>query len=440
MACISGIFAVLVGVLAWQDWRVFAAGTPTPVDVSLASLTTKGVNGNPHVRVTDLQFGATYVVETNNGAWNRVWVPVLFGGGVRAVVKTFNVSDEGQLRALCSRRDVTGIVTNDLHSLGSAEVGKLTANYPGVDFYSLPVIEHARVFPTAGRVWSLTGASLGLLTLAAGTGLASALRSRREKEQAGQVSVPATAAATRPAGGEGLGELRRVFPTGHLGKSAIGGGAFFLLLLGGFAVFALTHSKPEDLYAGYIVLGSLAMACVLLIVVGVAQLRDSAALHADGLTCRRFGKAMSCRWDEVESVRGMVRVPTRFQPAYLGGPLLVRTVAGKTLRFGDVQDIGELIDAVYQEVLRRQLPRALETIRRGETVSIGPLRFDGTGVGDRRGRSLAWDDVEEVGVPRDKIVIRQVGARWPWWTGSMAMPNAGLLLELATACRRGEVG
>jgi hypothetical protein len=101
----------------------------------------------------------------------------------------------------------------------------------------------------------------------------------------------------------------------------------------------------------------------------------------------------------------------------------------------------ELADAIYEEVLlRRQLPQALATIRRGETVSVGSLLVRSDGIGDHDERWLAWRDVEAVGVLREMMIVRRSGARVPWWSGKLANLNAALLLELAAVCRSDGVG
>jgi hypothetical protein len=322
MGFVAFVFAVICGVVTWQDWKVYASSSPTPKDVRLAELTTHGADGNLHVRVTGLRFGNSYVTEKKNGRWTCVWIPVLAEDGrVRGVVKSFRVGNEVEMVALSQRPEVTGIVINELNWLGSSQISELQRGYPGIDLSSLPLIQHARPFPTAFGVRAMTSATAGLLILASACAVASVLGNRRAKQRAA-AGLPATTEAPAIASPEGekLGPLQRVFSTGTLGKNAIVGGILLLFLFGGIATFALTHTKPEELYLGYSVMGSLGLLFVLLILFGCTSLNDRAELHADGLVSRRRRKIMACRWDEVESVAGLLQVPTRFQPAYLGGP------------------------------------------------------------------------------------------------------------------------
>jgi hypothetical protein len=490
MALISGVFAVAIGLTAWQDWQDHCTGTPTPVDLQLAALTNDGVSRNLHVHVTDLQFGPACAIETKYGSWKRVWVPVLSGGRVRAVVKTTAVKNDGQLRAFCSQPDVTGVVTNDLQSLSSEKVVKLTKDYPGVHFYSLPVIEEGRTFPTLGSIWRETGVTAELSTLAAVTGLSALVVSLRKRRRAcrpegfaaaapsrssgeglgkarraearedgvtvasagpvgegflalrtAELTQDATTAATSQRGARDLGALRRFFPTSDFGVKGVSCGVYWLFLWGGIAALVLERAKSDEFYWDCCFLGVVVVPAVFFITVGILALRDSAALYDDGVVSWRWRRATACRWDEVEWIAGKVRMHVRSGPGRVAEILRLRTVDGRTVRFGAVRDMDELAEAVYEEVvLRRQLPQALAAIRRGETVSVGPLLVRSGGIGDHDERWSAWDDVEEVGVSHEMIVVRRYGARTAWWSGSLANANAALLLELATACRRGDVG
>jgi hypothetical protein len=436
MVFASGLFGVTCTAMSWQEWQIYSTGSPTPADVSLDALTTNGAGGNVHVHVTEVQFSPAYVVQLKDHQWYRALVPVLSAGRVRAVVRTHEGTDPAQLGNLCSRPDVTGIVTNNLYSLEPEYVLTLQTSHPGVDFYSLPVIEEGRTFPTNKQLWLLTGAAAGFVTLTAVTGLLWAVRIWREMRQAGPDR--ALAYPVFP-GTQGFGMLRRTFPTGPVSKNMIGGGVFLPFFFASAVAFDLAVSMTEQLYL-YCAAGLVGAMTGFLVLVGRAHLGDSAALYDDGLVSRRRGKTMTCRWDEVESATGMLRVQPKFVPVYAGGPLLLRTVYRATIRFGDVKDPGDLADAVYREVLQRQLPQALASIRQGDDVWIEPLALARSGITTRDGRSLDWTDVQEVAIAKDLLVVRKTGERAPWWTGSLATPNAALLLELAAAVRRGEIG
>ena len=143
------LFAVIFLFDAWRDRQVLALGTPEPVRVRLADLAAGRV-ANVHVTVTDFAFAADgRVVEEKDGRWNRVWIPMLVPGqgSVAAVLRSFRIADERQLRAFLARKEVTGIVTNEIDGrLGSEEVEALRKRYPALDPANIPVLAEGRGF------------------------------------------------------------------------------------------------------------------------------------------------------------------------------------------------------------------------------------------------------------------------------------------------------
>ena len=166
------VFGVILGLIGWQERTLYAKGTPAPLEVRAADLVAKGPPDNVHLKLTDVAFSDRYVVEKKGGKWNRVWLPLYPAGSdgnprdVRVLIKTFNVADEGQLAQFAQRQSVTGVFTNDIHSLGSAERGHLEKLYPGVDFESVLVLEQGRSFPTQNKINLLLGGGAALIALA----------------------------------------------------------------------------------------------------------------------------------------------------------------------------------------------------------------------------------------------------------------------------------
>jgi hypothetical protein len=162
----------IVGFLGYQEWIILSRGSPQPQRIRLADLTAKGPGDNVHVEVTDFSWGENCVTEEKHGKWNRVWIPIFPGGAanqgqVRALVKTFSVADEGQLRQMLRRPTVTGVIDNVIpgHSLGSAEIAELKKGYPNVDVGTLLVIAEGKTFPSPEKVYLLLGIGGGLLVL-----------------------------------------------------------------------------------------------------------------------------------------------------------------------------------------------------------------------------------------------------------------------------------
>jgi hypothetical protein len=176
LGCILGLIAGgIVVFLGWQEKQLLDKGTPQPQQVTLAELAAKATIDNVHLTVTGFEWGDGYVVEEKKGTWNIVWIPIVppghnaQGGGnnsaIRVVIKSFNVKSENDLRTLAMRPQVTGVVTNDIHSMGSGASDKLNQSYPGANFSKAIVLEEGRSFPTSGYVSTMLGCGVGLIVL-----------------------------------------------------------------------------------------------------------------------------------------------------------------------------------------------------------------------------------------------------------------------------------
>ena len=162
------LFAGLFFFDAWRDRQMLALGTPAPARVPLADLAAGRV-ANVHVTVTDFTFGDGRVVEEKDDRWNRVWVPMLVPGQrtVGAVVRSFRIENEYQLRAFLARTEITGIVVNEVDGrLGSDETDALRKRYPALDPATVPLLAEGRGFPD-GRWMRYKLAAGGVLVLVA---------------------------------------------------------------------------------------------------------------------------------------------------------------------------------------------------------------------------------------------------------------------------------
>jgi hypothetical protein len=372
---------IFCGVLAWQDWMVYSSGTPDPVDVRLADLTTSGAGGNHHVHVTDLQFGNSYVVDIENDTWRRALIPALAGGQARAIIVTFGAKSEADLVALSQCSQVTGIITNDLHSLGRQEMARLRVSYPGVDFSKLPVVEDGHPFPSRGCVVLAICGTATLAILSAVTGMLWSISTLRARRQAAiGFAAVADVPSERLAGSEGLGDLQRVFLTRVWGRNIIAESTFVIFLFGAFGMCAANHTEPEQMAWMLLVFGSFGALGVVGILLGLITLGDRVELYADGLVCHHWCKTRACRWDEIESVGGFLRVLIASRRGLAVGPLRLRCADGRVVAVGDTSCTPDLANAIYEEVLKRQVPGALTAIGRGATVNVGPLRVSDTGI------------------------------------------------------------
>src|SRR4051794_38966721 len=158
MLWVGLLFGGILAVLAWQDSKIASRGTPEPEDITLDAPAKRGLSGNVHLRVSQFRVGDNFVFETKNNAWQRVWGP-LYGSDkqIRLIVKSGKMKSAPEVAALQQIGKVTGIITNDIHSLGSAERKKLEESYPGVNFDSLPILEQEKSFPGPTRRLLMVG-------------------------------------------------------------------------------------------------------------------------------------------------------------------------------------------------------------------------------------------------------------------------------------------
>jgi hypothetical protein len=429
------IFGTLDAVFVWQDWTIRSSASATPQDITLADLAARGPGANKHVRVTDAHFGKSYAVETKNGKPNRAWIPLVAppDGAIKVVVKTFN-ADDAALDRLARQTTVTGIITNDIHSIGSSEMGVLKQAYPGADFDNVLVLEEGREFPSTARLYALLGGALLLYGAALVSGVMWFVAVRRERRGTGAAADSAAKPGEVPPSAAGLGEFQRSYTAAPTVRKILIGGGFFLILLAGAGVMALVNTKPADLPVGIAVLGGLAALLGAAVAFGIWRVRGEVLLFADGLIVKRGGEERVCHWDDVEALTGMVATTNQFgMRCYVGGPLVLTRRDGRRITISDgLQDSVQLGEVITAEVLKRRLPEARAALERGDTVTVGPLRVDRLGLAQGDGDALPWGDVEEVTVVDDLLVIRRAGSPTPWFKGKLEKtPNAVLVLDLA---------
>jgi hypothetical protein len=427
------IFGTLDAVFVWQDWTIRSSASATPQDITLAELAARGPGANKHVRVTDACFGKSYAVETKNGKPNRAWIPLVApDGSIKVVVKTFN-ADDASLDRLARQTTVTGIITNDIHSIGSSEMGVLKQAYPGADFANALVLEEGREFPRQARLYALLGGALLLYGAALVSGVMWFAAVRRERRGPGAADSAAKPAEV-PGSAAGLGEFQRAYTAAPTVRKILIGGGFFLILLVGAGVMALVNTKPADLPVGIAVLGGIAALFGAALAFGIWRVRGEVLLFTDGLIVKRGGEERVCHWDDVEALTGMVATTNQFgMRCYVGGPLVLTRRDGRKITISDgLQDSVQLGEVITAEVLKRRLPEARAALERGDALTVGPLRFDRLGVAQGEGDALPWGDVEEVAVVDDLLVIRRAGVPAPWFKAKLEKtPNAVLVLDLA---------
>jgi Zn-finger nucleic acid-binding protein len=156
-----GIVCLILGgilfFIGWQKKTLAGLGLATPQDIRVADLAAKGPGNNIHVRVTDLEFGLNYVFEEKNKRWTTVWIPLFptgadLKGQPKVLLKTYKASGPPEVDQMAMRKQVQGVITNSIHSLGSKELAELRKSYPGADFNNVYILEDGETIPSSGTV------------------------------------------------------------------------------------------------------------------------------------------------------------------------------------------------------------------------------------------------------------------------------------------------
>jgi hypothetical protein len=296
------------------------------------------------------------------------------------------------------------------------------------------VWQEGRAFPSPARLYALLAGAVLLYGAALVSGVMWFLAVRRERRGAAGAESAAAKPSQLPAVAADLGDFQRSYTAAPTVRKILIAGGFFLVLLIGAGVMALTHTKDADLPVAIAVIGGLALLVVLGMAFGIWRVRGEVLLFADGLIMKRGGEERVCHWDDIEALTGMVATTNQFgQQCYVGGPLVLTRRDGRKLTISDgLQDGVQLGEVITAAVLKRRLPEARAALARGDTITVGPLRLDRLGVAQGDGDALPWGEVEEVTVVDDLLVIRRAGSPAPWFKGKLEKtPNAVLVLGLA---------
>ncbi len=188
LLCILALIAGgIVTVLGWQDRTIRSLGKETPKDISFAELARNGPGDNVHVTVHDFEFGENYIYEEKKGSWSRVWIPMFppgERGEIKVLLKTFSVKNAGELQNRYGAiTHVTGVITNSIHSLGSAEKNELVKAYPNANVDSVLVLQDDYSFPSTNAMQIKLIIGIGLLVVGVGSGIGSLVSYRAIKKR-----------------------------------------------------------------------------------------------------------------------------------------------------------------------------------------------------------------------------------------------------------------
>jgi hypothetical protein len=97
-----------------------------------------------------------------------------------------------------------------------------------------------------------------------------------------------------------------------------------------------------------------------------------------------------------------------------------------------VSDVGRLLATVIDQVMARQLPRALATVKAGQTVTFGPFAVSAHAL-TYSDKTVPWSEITKmtiVGPRQRRLVFECQGAMFSWTCLLGSVPNDFVMLEV----------
>jgi len=148
-------------------------------------------------------------------------------------------------------------------------------------------------------------------------------------------------------------------------------------------------------------------------------------LFQQGIVIEKKGQVEAFPWNQASEIQQSI---TRH---YRNGRY-VSTTYNYTLRRTDgyqiklnnlTKDIAELGQAIAKGITQELVPRALYSIRAGQTLTFAPFSINQQGISSQ-GEFIPWQQVQEVNVNRGSVLIKKIGTKSIWKTVQVAkIPN-----------------
>lgn len=157
---VGGVIVLVLGV---KEAVLSGKAESEPTQITLQELIDNGPGDNIYVTVTNIQSipeeTIVYGDEKPGGQitnYDACWIPVFPDGGernpVKAIVKTTQARNDAALRGLLSKRRHTGLLVNDVESIGGQEKRLLQQGLPGANLDEVYILHESREPSGAGLV------------------------------------------------------------------------------------------------------------------------------------------------------------------------------------------------------------------------------------------------------------------------------------------------
>lgn len=207
--------------------------------------------------------------------------------------------------------------------------------------------------------------------------------------------------------------------------------SFFNILIGPIVCaivgifFLASGTQGGDSSANFMFAAIFLIIGVILLVIGVPNLGQQVYLFQQGLVIEKGGQAQPFPWRQTAEVYQQITNYYRYG-------IRTRTVYRYTLRRADgyqikltnsTKGIAQLGQAISKGVTQELVPRALHSIRSGQTLTFAQFSVNQQGIGNGR-EFLPWQQVEAVNVNRGIVSVKKAGKFLNWGTAAVAkVPN-----------------
>lgn len=148
-------------------------------------------------------------------------------------------------------------------------------------------------------------------------------------------------------------------------------------------------------------------------------------LFQQGMVIDKGKQVQAFPWNQVATIWQSITRNYR-NGRYVGTTYIytLRRVDGYQVKLNSLtKDIAELGPTIAQGITRELVPRALHSIRVGQTLTFAPFTVNQQGISNGR-EFLPWAQVQGVEVKQGRVIVKKTGKSRDWGTDKVArIPN-----------------
>lgn len=161
-------------------------------------------------------------------------------------------------------------------------------------------------------------------------------------------------------------------------------------------------------------------------------------LFQRGIVIEKRNQVQTLPWNQVAEIWQSITRRYR-NGAYVGTSYVytLRREDGYRIKLDNLtKDIAELGPTVAQGIAQELIPRALQSMRAGQTLGFAPFSVNQQGISNER-EFIPWSQVQAIDVKQGRLTIKKTGMSRGWDTAMVAkIPNYLVFTVVAEEMRR----